>query len=483
MGVIYTLGFAPFYIFPLAFLAIGTLFLLSRKVRKSRTAFLLGLVFGLMHNLSALYWMPQSFYITTGSLYDTIIYGGGALLLLCFYLSLYPAFTCYILHKTSKSFMWAPLVFTMFWVSGELVRSVLFTGFPWNLTGYIFADSPIIMQAAAWGGVYILSALAVYTAAALTMGKDHVTIAIVIFAFSSYMGAWYLNDNGWGIVENHETIAVHSTGIRVRLVQPNISQTDKWEASEQERILRKTLELSQERIRENNTPDIIIWPETAVASHFLEESHAIRHKIGSTLDDDQLLITGGLRRVYIGNQDEYFNSLISLNNEGEIMQMYDKIHLVPFGEYIPFRNLMPQRIQELFAAAVDYTSGVGKPIFNISLTKAGKELTALPLVCFEAIFPMEVARGSGQADFILNVTNDAWFAGTIGPHQHYAMAKMRAVETGLPVIRVGNTGITAAILPSGRELRDIRADKTGYVDTFIPKKKRSKTSFMTHFTR
>lgn len=472
MGLFYTLGFAPFYIFPLALLAIGTLFMLSRKVKKSRTAFMLGLVFGLTHNLSALYWIPQSFYITTGSLSDTLIYGGTALFILCLYLSLYTAFTCYILHKVSKSFIWAPLVFTTFWVLGELLRSILFTGFPWNLTGYIFADVPILMQAAAWGGVYTLSAIAVYTASGLTMGKDHITIAVLVFGFSSYMGLWYITSGE----------EVRNTKVIARLIQPNIQQSDKWEPKEQERILRKSLELSTENIKSHNKPNLIIWPETAVATHFLEESQAVRKTIGNILDENQLLITGGLRRVRIAKEDEYFNSIMSINNSGEITQMYDKIHLVPFGEYIPFRNLMPTRIQEMFAAAIDYTSGVGKRTFPIKIP-GGEELTALPLVCFEGIFPMEVAKNAARSDLILNITNDAWFAGTIGPHQHYAMTKMRAVETGLPVLRVGNTGITALIDHTGKEVKSIRSDKTGYINVFIPNAKKVRPPFLDHFSQ
>jgi apolipoprotein N-acyltransferase len=472
MGVFYTLGFAPVYIFPLAFLAIGALFLLVRKVKKARTAFFLGLIFGLAHNLSALYWIPQSFYITTGSVSDTLIYGGSALFILCLYLSLYTAITCYALHKVSTSFVWAPLIFTIFWVTGEIIRSVLFTGFPWNLTGYIFADIPILMQPAAWGGVYTLSAIIVYTATGLTMGRDHITIAILILAFSGYMGIWYLTK------EVNET---QVTKIKVRMVQPNISQIDKWEPKEQERILRKHLELSTERAHNNKT-DIIIWPETAVATHFLEESQAIRKTIGNILTEKQILITGGLRRVHIGKNDEYFNSIISLNNKGKITQMYDKKHLVPFGEYIPFRNFMPKRIQKMFAAAIDYTSGVGKRTFNIKIPGKG-ELTALPLICFESIFPMEVAQSAAQSDFILNITNDAWFSGTIGPHQHYAMAKMRAVETGLPVLRVGNTGVTALIDPSGKEIKALRTDKTGYIDITIPKARKIRPPFLDHFSQ
>lgn len=473
MGLFYTLAFAPFYIFPLGLLSIGTLFFLTRRLKKPHQAFMLGLMFGLVHNLSALYWIPQSFYITTQSISDTLIYGGGALLLLCAYLAIFPALTCYALHKLSRSFVWAPLVFTTFWVLGEVLRSILFTGFPWNLTGYIFADVPILMQGAAWGGVYTLSALAVYISAGLTMGKDHIITSTLLFCFTIYMGLWYLN------LEENE---VGQSGLAVRLIQPNISQEDKWEPKEQERILRRMIELSTENIN-NSTPDIIIWPETAVATTFLEESLSMRKRLGDIMENDQqLLITGGLRRVSINAQDEYFNSIITLNNQGDITRMYDKVHLVPFGEYIPFRDWLPERIQKIFAASVDYTSGVGDPLMKLSL-KGGEEITALSLVCFEAIFPGEVARYAKEADFILNITNDAWFAGTIGPQQHFAMARMRAVETGLPIVRVGNTGVTALIGPSGKVLRDIRSEKTGHVHAILPSARKIRPPFAERMAR
>ncbi len=471
MGLLYTLGFAPFYMFPLALLAIGSLFFLTRKLKKSSTAFLLGLTFGMAHNLSALYWIPQSFYITTSNIQDTLIYGGGALILLCLYLSLYTAVTCYFLHKVSKSFVWAPLVFTSFWVIGEIIRSTLFTGFPWNLTGYIFADTPVLMQVAAWGGVYTLSAVAIYVASGLTMGKDHVTIAIIVFAFSSYMGLWYLS------LDKNK---LEYSSITARLIQPNISQIDKWEPQQQARILRRNIELSTEN-SDNKPADLIIWPETAVASYYLEESATIRKAIGSNLTKKQSLITGGLRKVNINGKNEYFNSMIMLNNEGEITQMYDKVHLVPFGEYIPLRSFMPPKIQEMFAAAVDYTSGVGYPEFKIESPNGEDDINVLPLICFEAIFPIEVSRFATEADLIINITNDAWFSGTIGPYQHYAMLKMRAVETGLPILRIGNTGITALIAPSGKELKSIRADKTGYIDIKIPKPRKIRPPFLNHF--
>ena len=237
------------------------------------------------------------------------------------------------------------------------------------------------------------------------------------------------------------------------LVQPNIKQKDKWNIKKRKDHIQKLIKLSFEKEHNfKNKYKIIIWPETSFEGFIPDDLNllsSIRKKI--IKNQNTTLVVGLLSK----ENRKLFNSLIFVNGAGNIDYKYDKIHLVPFGEYIPFRNKL-KRIAN-FLSPRDFSTGVTKE--NINLKGFGEIIT---LICYEILFSNEVSRRiSENTNLLINITNDAWFGNTVGPHQHLALAKIRAVETGLPLVRVANTGISAFISPYGEEIVKISIDKEG----------------------
>ncbi|MEM9683835.1 MAG: apolipoprotein N-acyltransferase [Pseudomonadota bacterium] len=242
----------------------------------------------------------------------------------------------------------------------------------------------------------------------------------------------------------------------MRIVQAGIPQREKWRRDRR----RQNLELHL-RMTTEDRPDWvthILWPENA-ATFFVEEEPAFRAAMARATPPGGMLITGAPRRV--GPPVQIWNSVFAVDSRGAVAASYDKAHLVPFGEYMPLRRYLP--IDKVAHGAVDYSAGPGPATMRLT------GLPALsPLVCYEAIFPGAVLDPSDRPAWLLNLTNDAWYGKTAGPHQHLAISRMRAVEEGLPLVRAANTGISAVIDPYGRELARLGLDRQGVLDFRLP---------------
>ena len=232
----------------------------------------------------------------------------------------------------------------------------------------------------------------------------------------------------------------------VQVVQPNIPQREKWVPELQDQHFAKLLRLS--RRPADMGPDrrrIVIWPETA-ATFFVEAQPVRRLQMASVLGPGDILVTGA-PRTYPRDTDEFkvWNAVQVLDSTGEIVASFDKFHLVPFGEYVPFRNWIP--IPKLTAGRTDFSFGPGPQTLDI----AGLPSFS-PLICYEVIFPGAVIDDANQPDWLLNVTNDGWFGKSAGPYQHLAAARFRSVEEGRPMVRAAYTGVSAMYDAYGREL-------------------------------
>jgi apolipoprotein N-acyltransferase len=235
------------------------------------------------------------------------------------------------------------------------------------------------------------------------------------------------------------------------LVQPNIKQKDKWNIKKRKNHIQKLIKLSFEKEHNfENKYKIIIWPETSFEGFIPNELNLLSSISKKIIKNKNTTLIVGLLSQ---ENRKLFNSLIFINATGKIDYKYDKIHLVPFGEYIPFRNKLKKIAN--FLSPRDFSTGVMKE--NINLRGFGEIIT---LICYEILFSNEVNRRiSDNTKLIINITNDAWFGNTVGPYQHLALAKIRAVETGLPIVRVANTGISAFISPYGEEIVKISLNK------------------------
>lgn len=322
----------------------------------------------------------------------------------------------------------------------ELLRGWALTGFPWNNLGTMLTSNPWFMQAAALVGVDGVALIAVLLFALPALLADHraawrgIAFPVVILAV---LAAWgHLRPAYMPVIDSGKTI-------EARLVQPSVPQNLKWDAAEKQKIFDQLMALSKQQAEKR--PDLIVWPETALP-YLLQERPQTLADMGDLLADGQWILTGAIRvEGETGDAARYYNSVLAIDDKGEVSGAADKLHLVPFGEYLPFSTwLAPLGINPLVVAPGAFSPG------NAPEQIAGpKDVKIMPLICYEAIFAGPTARQVKAADLIVNVTNDAWYGATPGPYQHFRQAQLRAVENGMPLLRVGNNGLSGLIDPMG----------------------------------
>jgi apolipoprotein N-acyltransferase len=343
----------------------------------------------------------------------------------------------------------------------EWLRGFVATGFPWNAIGYGAMPVPLMMQSVEVVGLYGVSAFAVFVFAVPALfatgkgWKPGVVIAAVLLVAHLGYGAWKLQTSP---DENARTVTV-------RLVQPMVDQARKMENTDREEIFSDLLNLSALPPDEGGKrPEVIVWPETSVPFILTENPDAFT-RIGDMLQEGQVLLAGAVRAEERGpgEQPRYYNSIYVIDDDGQIIDASDKTHLTPFGEYVPFEDALRQfGFDNLISLPGGFSTGVGRTLLALP---SGAKL--YPLICYEVIFPQEMRDGWQQAGAILNLTNDAWFGDTPGPYQHFLQARIRAVESGLPLIRVANSGISAAVDAQGRIISGLKLGTKGAIDTTI----------------
>ena len=333
----------------------------------------------------------------------------------------------------------------------EYCRANIFTGFPWLMPSISLASNEYILQTLSYVGSFSGN-LVVLTSSVLPIilfsnlpNKKLIFSLLFIPIFILFTVSFVRFDNKEPLNKNDNQTIV--------LVQPNIKQKDKWDIIKRKDHIQKLIKLSIEK--EYNYKDkykMIIWPETSFEGSIPNELKLISNISKKIIKNKNTILVVGLLSV---ENSKLFNSLIFVNAAGKIDYKYNKIHLVPFGEYIPFRNNF--KTISHYLSPRDFASG--HPKENINLKGFGDIIT---LICYEILFSNEVSkRMSDNTKLLINITNDAWFGKTIGPHQHLALAKIRAVETGLPLVRVANTGISAFISPYGDEIVKIPINQEG----------------------
>lgn len=466
LGAVGALAFAPLFIFPAIILSLsGVWYFLDRAIEQDASfpkIFWLGWWFGLGHFTVGLYWIAHALTVDLASFWWLIPF---ALLGIPAILAIFTGVSFMVLKLWPYNGISRAFAFAAIWVGFEWLRGHLFTGFPWNLVGYVWAFSPEMMQIASLLGVYGLSLFAVLIGISLSylVGKEFVARSIILTLYLTVALGWL-----WGTIRLDNPDVVTSQSLAIRLVQPNIPQSLKWDPAQKEENFKGLLSLTA---RPSHLPlKAIIWPETAVP--FLLEQEVFRRQlISEVLPKGGLLFTGALRRTPSGvTPIEIWNSLLVLNDQGTIIAHYDKSHLVPFGEYIPLRNLSDRlfgkgSVKKITAGLMDFTPGPGPE--SISLPDGLPSFSGL--VCYEVIFPRAVIHPTqDRPGWMINVTNDGWYGHTSGPYQHLEMTRFRAVEEGIPLVRAANSGISAVFDAYGRSLGSLGLGKKGVLDVYLP---------------
>jgi apolipoprotein N-acyltransferase len=452
----------PVYILPALLISFPIFLWLIESSRSWKQAFGDGWWFGFGHFIAGLYWIGFSLLVDAKQyawLYPF------AVLCIPAVIALYIGIIA-VLARLAPAGAACAIALAAAWTLIEWARGLLFTGFPWNSIGVVWTATDATMQFAAIGGMYGLSLLTVLAAASpavLARGRNSQrmilpVLSVVIVGLLWAGGALRLVNAETGVVP----------GVTMRIVQPNIAQVIKWHPDYRDRHLATYLRLSSAPSARPLTH--LIWPETAVP--FIVASDTARRRVmASVIQNDGLLLTGAVRTTPRGIQPtQFWNSLHVIDKKAEIIATYDKFHLVPFGEYVPFRRWIG--LTKLTVGRTDFSAGPGPETIRIPGLPSFS-----PLICYEVIFPDKVKRADAPPGWLLNVTNDAWFGTSSGPYQHFAMARLRSVEQGLPLIRAANTGISAATDAYGRVTGQLGLNEQGVVDINLARRLDGPTFF------
>lgn len=456
LGCAASAALPPVYALPLLVVAFSGLMWQLEGARRGRGAFAAGWWFGFGHFAIGLYWIAHALLVDAAKFGWMIPFAIGGL---AAGFGLFTGVAGLAVRLARGRGVSGVLLLAVSWGAVEWLRGHVLTGFPWNLIGTSWAAIPAMMQPAALIGLYGLGLLTVAIAAmpatlarrgaGLSQRWIGTAAAAAVLATGWSYGSLRLAASGDDVVP----------GVRLRLVQPDVPQSLKWDPSLREQHFQQTLALSRAPGFEQRTH--IIWPEAAVP-FILAEDTPHRLALATAVPANGLLITGGLRVARANNGVQVWNSLLAINGSAEIVATYDKFHLVPFGEYVPLRNILP--LEKITPGNIDFSAGPG-PV-TLALPGLPK---ASPLICYEIIFPGAVVAANERPQWLLNVTNDAWFGISSGPYQHFAAARFRAVEEGMPLVRAANNGVSAIVDSYGRIMTSLDLGRRGVVDGDLPR--------------
>ncbi|WP_339114996.1 apolipoprotein N-acyltransferase [Thioclava sp. GXIMD2076] len=440
------LGQVPVSLWPVAILALGLFIRFTSALRPAHIAWC-AFMAGMGHTFVSMYWITEPFFV------EPEIYGWMApfaLLLMGAGFGAFWAAGAGLGARLGRGPVTRALGIALGLVLTDAIRSYAFTGFPWVLFGHIWIGTPVAQLASVTGQLG-LSCLTLLLAVTLAFtGKRALVAGVVLWAGGA--GIWL-----WGQARLAVPVAYPDKPVEIRIVQPNAEQKLKWLPQYRDMFFKRLLDQSAAPAK---TPlDLIIWPETSVPF--------LLNWAGDGLD--VIAQSGRGVPIALGIQrsegDRYYNSLAVLDKDAQVTALYDKVHLVPFGEYIPFGDALGRIGIGAFAAQQGngYSAGTAETVLDLGM--AGK---VQPLICYEAVFPQDIRRAPSRPDWIMQVTNDAWFGQLSGPRQHLSLSQMRAIEFGLPVARAANTGISGMIDPYGRLVARIGMNTQGHLDLPVP---------------
>ena len=447
----------PFFCWWLLFLAFGGVFALGYGQNSIKRLSAIGYWFGFGYFSAGFYWIGNALLIDaakTGWMYPFVLFLGGA------FFGLFTIFPFSVMKLGKTLFSKILLLSAGWFLSAEWLRSVFLTGFPWNPLSSVLAFNPIWLQTLAWWGTYGLSMVVVIIAtlpAVWLIKPNKRNILAPLCSLLLISGLYIYGDFAlvqWGKLNVGEQI-------RVRLVQPSIPQTMKWSRDAVEKNFAQYIELSRAEGLEN--VDFVIWGETASPFNL---AYDLEHRVMAqeAVPPKGYLLAGMLQDGYDQNTGDYvlYNSLAAMDYWGQIHDIYGKNHLVPFGEYIPFRQYLPKWIKPVTNMIGQFAQGE-----KYQTIKLGKYAEFAPLICYEIIFSGQIVRKQNKPKWAVVLTNDGWYGISAGPYQHLVAAQMRAVEEGISVVRSANSGISAVINPYGIITSKIGLAERGYVDDVV----------------
>jgi len=479
-GAVSPLALAPFSVWPILFVTFAVLVWLldgcyaANRMRglRLKEAALIGFWFGFGYFFVSLYWIAEAFLVEPERhawllpIVMTAMPGGMALF--------------FAAAAALAILLWRPggaraLALAIAFALAEYARGHVLTGLPWNLLGYGLTENAGLMQLASVFGVYALSLIAVLIFASPACVLSPTGSRLAAPRSAAAMAGLLLVLLALGYVWGEQrlgSVGVATTDIRLRIVQANIDQANKWRPENAASIFDDYIGLSKSAggTRGLAGINLVIWPETAVPFLLADSPDALA-AVGELLPEGSALLAGSARLVETRDesgsieQRRVYNSLLVIDDKANVVSVYDKIHLVPFGEYLPFQDFLESLgFMQMTGVRGGFSVGAGPR--HLAVPGAPH---ASPLICYEIIFPDAIMAPEGRTGWLLNVTNDAWFGTSAGPYQHFQQARIRAVEQGLPLVRAANTGISAIVDPYGRVAGELGLGEKGAVDGLLPR--------------
>ncbi len=451
LGALAALGQAPFDLWPITLVALAVALAMVPAAKTAWQAALWGWALGGGYFALALNWIIEPFFV------QPEIYGWMAPFAL-FFMALGAGLFWAIAFGITRRFIGPGILGAALGLAIlEYTRSVIFTGFPWALLGHIWIDTPLLQLASVIGphGLTVVT-----LAGAVLLAQVRFSLGWVVQTGAVVIGIGL----AWGLTTTTTAHTARLDGPVIRLIQPNAPQDQKWDPELAPMFFERQLSFTNALSETGIAPDLIVWPETSVP-YFLEYSGTALEEIGEAAQGVPVIV--GIQRL---EEPRYYNSLVMLGRGGQVQNIYDKTHLVPFGEYVPFADLLGQFGIHGLAAneGGGFSAGAKGPRGQMSVLSVPNVGNALPMICYEGIFAQEVNNWDTRPEFLLMITNDAWFGEFVGPFQHLAQARLRAVEQGLPMIRVANTGVSALIDPHGVIRDHIPLGQAGWIDVVLP---------------
>jgi len=471
-GALSALAMAPFDAWPVLFATFPVVVWLidgagAGAWRGVPAAAMAGWWFGLGYFVPGLYWIGYAFLVDASTFAWLMPF---AVLGLPAYLALFTAFGFALARLIWTRDASRVIALAASLTLGEWLRGHVLTGFPWNTLGYALTEPLALAQTASLIGLWGLTFLAVAIFA---------SPAVLIDGSSRGRRPWIapaaallllVGIGIFGAVRLALRPTVTVANVKLRIMQPNLQQDVRFNYAAKAEVMQKYLTLSDRASGPQSTgvrdAGILIWPESAFPFFLTREADAMA-QISDLLPKGTILITGSVRAPDLPPGTKItraYNSIYAIDHDGRVLSIYDKLHLVPFGEYLPYQDWM----EKLGFVQLTKVQGGFIPGARRRAIEFQNAPPALPLICYEAIFPVSVAAGDERPGWIVNLTNDGWFGISTGPYQHLQQARLRAIEQGLPVVRAANTGISAVIDPLGRMIARLGLGIEGVLDSSLP---------------
>jgi apolipoprotein N-acyltransferase len=471
-GALSALAMAPFNAWPVLFATFPVMVWLidgagAGRLRGVPAAAMAGWWFGLGYFVPGLYWIGYAFFVDASTFAWLTPF---AVLGLPAYLALFTAFGFALARLIWPRDASRVIALAASLTIGEWLRGHVLTGFPWNAFGYALSEPLALAQTASLIGLWGLTFLsvAIFASPAVLIdgtsrGRKPWIVPVSAMAMLVAMGIF------GGVRLALQPTAVVAK-VRLRIMQPNLQQDARFNYSAKAEVMQKYLTLSDRASGPESTgvrdASILIWPESAFPFFLTREPDAMA-QIAELLPKGTVLITGSVRAPDLppgARITRAYNSIYVIDHDGSVLSVYDKLHLVPFGEYLPFQDWMEKLgFEQLTKVQGGFIPGTRR--HTLAMPNAPR---VLPLICYEAIFPGDVAASDDRPGWIVNLTNDGWFGISTGPYQHLQQARLLAIEEGLPLVRAANTGISAVIDPMGRIVARLGLGVEGVLDSGLP---------------